>query len=39
MNANRIPISENLKNNKLINLALIRRKFMKDQLLGINENI
>ena len=39
MNANRIQIKEILKTDKLINLALIQSKFIKNQLLEINKNI
>ena len=39
MNANRIQIQKILKTEKLINLALIRSKFIKDQLHETNKNI
>ena len=39
MNANRTQIQKILKTDKLIKLALIQNKFIKDQLLANNKNI
>ena len=39
INVNKTEVYETLLTDELINLALIRIKFIKDQLLKINNNI